>query len=267
MATLLDAHPEVAICYELYEHLLEPLSRRTDHLRAVRRPSGSQLGKQVKTFVSRACRGGVTAKLVYRLLEEHIDAGHGFSSFEDRMRVIERLTTHKMQEEGKSHWGVKIASVYRKLAELYPDESYFLFMQRDGRDILASQKNVGNFEKPPHELAEAWCNQIESFRAFGSLPGVRARLVCYERLTSEPEAEVRRILEFLELSWHPDVMRFYEQDLTLFRNPVGHLSAHQVGRAINTTSVGRWVQDLTQDEVQAFESVAGAMLSELGYAA
>ena len=46
---------------------------------------------------------------------------------------------------------------------------------------------------------------------------------------------------------------------------MGHLSADQVNKPINTTSIGRWKRDLTATEIATFESIAGPTLRELGY--
>jgi hypothetical protein len=150
------------------------------------------------------------------------------------------------------------------LLELYPD-AYFLFMQRDGRDMAASRKLVGNFNQSIQQIAKGWCDQMSRFAEFAARPGVHARFVNYERLTSQPEPELRAVIEFLGLPWDDRVLNFQDEDLTIYKNPMGHLSADQVNKPINTSSVGRWKRDLTADEIAQFESIAGSTLLSLGY--
>ena len=274
MATVLDAHPQVAMCYEIYQHLLAPAENETGHAtkflkqleQAPRRFTKKQASdRDLTTFTARAERAGIDRESLVRILQGHIAAGHGFATFNDRMGFIERIATEKMQRESKAHWGAKIASVYSELASLYPDSSYFLFMLRDGRDVAASRKKVGSFDQPIDHIARNWSRQARRFQEFIDTPGVRGRFVRYERLTSEPEVELREIAQFLDLPWDDRLLSFHDQNLTIYRNATGHLSADQVAKAINTSSVGRWQRDLTAEEVGAFEVVAGSALADFGY--
>ena len=274
MATVLDAHPQVAMCYEIYQHLLAPPENATGYAveflkqleRTPRRFTTKETGdRNLTTFTVRAERAGIDRESLVRILQGHITAGHDFDSFNERMGFIERIATEKMQREGKAHWGSKIASVYTDLTELYPDSSYFLFMLRDGRDVAASRKKVGSFDQPIDHIARNWFRQAQRFQEFIDTPGTRGRFVRYERLTSEPETELRAIAEFLDLPWDDRLLSFHDQKLTIYANATGHLSADQVARPINTSSVGRWQHDLTAEEVVAFEVVAGSALTDFGY--
>lgn len=57
----------------------------------------------------------------------------------------------------------------------------------------------------------------------------------YEALVADPEAEVRRLLAFCDLSWDPACLRFHEID-----RPVATLSAAQVRAPIGRDAVGAW---------------------------
>jgi tetratricopeptide (TPR) repeat protein len=59
--------------------------------------------------------------------------------------------------------------------------------------------------------------------------------VSYEAVVAEPEAQVRRMLEFLDLPWDPACVRFHESD-----RYVATASMHQVRRPLYSSSVGRW---------------------------
>ena len=281
MATVLDAHPQVAMCYEIYHNLLVPpddsqeqeqAHRHIEQLRAAaksqsqpRRSKSARIeDPDLRTFAARAERAGIQPPTLLRLLEEHVGQGCGLSSFQDRMLFIERIAKEKMQREAKEHWGVKIPGTYDQLQAMF-DDAYFLFMLRDARDVASSQKLVGNFNKSPEEVAHSWQRDVLKFQKFASQPFVRARLVRYEQLAADPEPELREITEFLELTWDNRLLHFYEEDLSLYRNPKGHLSADQVNRPISTASIGRWRRDLTSEEVEAVEATAGPLLQQLGY--
>jgi Sulfotransferase family len=57
----------------------------------------------------------------------------------------------------------------------------------------------------------------------------------YEKLTANPETEVRKILEFLGLPWEEACLKFNERKST-----VRTFSSLQVRNPINTSSVARW---------------------------
>jgi hypothetical protein len=66
------------------------------------------------------------------------------------------------------------------------------------------------------------------------LPG-RILDVQYEEMVSDPETQIRRLLEHCELSWHPGCLTPHET-----KRPVNTASATQVNSPINTRSIGRW---------------------------
>jgi hypothetical protein len=59
--------------------------------------------------------------------------------------------------------------------------------------------------------------------------------VSYELLVAEPEAQVRRMLSFLDLPWDERCLSFHESDRF-----VATASMHQVRRPLYNSSVGRW---------------------------
>lgn len=282
MATVLDAHRDIAMCYEVYEHLLAPPENVDGESDAVQRDielirdamGGFALTKNRKLkkiedgnlqkFVFRAMRAGIEPETLVELMKEHQARGGDFQTFDARMNFIERIGLAKAKREGKNNWGTKIGGICEQLHALWPD-SYFLFMLRDGRDVAASRRSVGEFAQGVEHIAGAWRDQIRNFRKFADRPGVNAHIVHYETLTTDPRSELERITTFLGLPWDDRLMSFHDQDLTIYKNPTGHLSRDQVSRPINTTSVGRWKRDLSAEEVAVFEAKAGDLLAELGY--
>jgi tetratricopeptide (TPR) repeat protein len=66
------------------------------------------------------------------------------------------------------------------------------------------------------------------------LPG-RVHRVVYERMIEEPEAEVRRLLDYLGLPFDPACLRFYENE-----RAVRTASSEQVRRPINREGIDQW---------------------------
>jgi tetratricopeptide (TPR) repeat protein len=85
--------------------------------------------------------------------------------------------------------------------------------------------HLGHYYRDYRRLAAHWKKVL-------SVPILDVR---YEDVVFDPEEQVRRMLEFLELPWDERCLRFYE-------NPrrVTTASVDQVRRPIYATSVGRW---------------------------
>jgi tetratricopeptide (TPR) repeat protein len=67
------------------------------------------------------------------------------------------------------------------------------------------------------------------------LPAGRLLDVAYEELVTDPEGQVRRLLDHCGLDWSTDCLRFHEQE-----RPVLTASAAQVRRPLYSSSIGRW---------------------------
>src|SRR5688572_6033394 len=118
MVTVLDAHPKVAMSYEIYEHLLAPSDEGHDKLESLigartkrtlffKKTASKVEDKQLQTFISRAQRSGIEPATLAEFARQHQSRGLDFSSFRNRMHFIELITTEKMRRHAKEHWGTK----------------------------------------------------------------------------------------------------------------------------------------------------------------
>ncbi len=196
MTTVLDAHPDVAMSYELYPHLLEVDDGSAGRLRElagmfrqapdIKAAARGLEPKNFATYFLRCPRSGLDNQDVARLLVEHAEWSD-FTTLEGRMRFMSRCALTKMRNEGKPRWGMKATARFDDYMALWPN-AYFLGMLRDGRDILASQQNTGAFNPVPEEVARSWVTTQSRFRELVADPGIRAREVRYERLVHRTRA-------------------------------------------------------------------------------
>jgi len=112
---------------------------------------------------------------------------------------------------------------------------------RDARDAALSGyfQDFGDYQVQHTTNLEHLARHAEAHGRLSAhwrrvLPLRRYELV-YERLVSEPEDEVRHLLEFLELPWEPACLDFH-----LSKRPVVTASALQVREPFHTRSIGRW---------------------------
>jgi hypothetical protein len=270
MCTLLDAHSDIAMSYELYPFLLET-DPDHDLKNLAERLAGAGKYRQIEkfapstgfvTFVKRCKRGGLSFQDFAQLLVQLVDEGHTLAELNGRMRLIELCGLMKMKRVDKRRWGMKCLNDFEDYIALWP-QACFLNMLRDGRDVLASQLNTGNFKQSPTEVAKGWQNTIHRFEQLIERTDVKALMVRYEALTENPEPKLRSICTFLGLSFDPAMLHHQELDLTIFK--ANHLSWHRVSSAIDTSMIGRWRNDLAPDQLADFVSVAGDDLARHGY--
>jgi hypothetical protein len=98
-----------------------------------------------------------------------------------------------------------------------------------------------------------------------SLAG-RVLLVRYEDLVREPEAEIRRMTDFLEVNFAPEMLdpgNYVGGDGGSWRQNSSYAS--DTG-AVNRSSLEKWQTALTAEQVGFIESLCGPEMRLLGYA-
>ena len=171
---------------------------------------------------------------------------------------------------GKARWGDKTPMYMRHLPlleKLFPDAQY-VHLIRDGRDGALSflQMPAGTFTRTwahpttPAQFACLWRKEVGDARALGRRVGApRYHGVRYEELVADPEAAIRAICAFAAIAFEP-AMLDYTGAVDVAAKP------HQQRLLTPPTSgVRSWSEEMSSDDVAAFESIAGDLLDELGY--
>ena len=281
LVTMLDAHPDLAMSYEIYPHLLMDEDGAAMDARAVREaiegatPAGEAADQtawikgidepNLRTFLFRARRAGLDVEDIVDELARLIDEGFTFESLDGRLEFTDRLMKRKAERAGKSGWGGKMLADPAVLHARHPEARFFLVL-RDGRDMAASMLHTGSFNTTPARAAEQWVKHIQDFRGFVADTDARAFEVRYEALIADPSAVLEEVCGFLGVAYDGAMLAYHQRDLALFKNPYGHLSHKQLAEGLNDSSVGRWRRDLSDADARAFMDVAGELMAELGYA-
>jgi hypothetical protein len=92
--------------------------------------------------------------------------------------------------------------------------------------------------------------------------GDRYYAVRYEDLVLAPEQTLRALCKFIDEPWHNELLEYH----TVERDLAGESSASQVSQSLYPSSIGRWEQDLSDQDKEKVKEVAGDLLIELGYA-
>ncbi|MBN1238102.1 MAG: sulfotransferase [Gammaproteobacteria bacterium] len=97
---------------------------------------------------------------------------------------------------------------YVKALSLYhgaPEATRLILLCRDGRGVMWSQMKRGT---PPAEALLTWKRfYTRTLRLLRGVDPAHVIFVRYEDVTARPEAEMRRLTDFLGLDFHPDVLR------------------------------------------------------------
>jgi hypothetical protein len=84
-------------------------------------------------------------------------------------------------------------------------------------------------------------------------------LIRYEQLISEPKQEIEKVLSFVDLPWHENVLRHHELHTGLV---IGHTDS---SRPIDATNTGKWKGVLSDTELEIIQQVTSALATRLGY--
>jgi hypothetical protein len=165
----------------------------------------------------------------------------------------------------KPRWGDKRPTYHGYVdivLRLFPD-AQIVHIVRDGRDCAASLKKMTWWKRDTYHAIAAWGRAIDNMeRAERRWPGVVTR-VCYERLVSDPEAELRDLCAALGEEYAPAMA---DPDGTAAVAVPERKHWHENTRVGPTTKpIGRWSGDLEPWEVALAEHVLGDRLQRYGY--
>jgi len=153
---------------------------------------------------------------------------------------------------------VKYASL---LFEMFPGAK-LIHIVRDGR---ATASSVIDLDWGPNNVGSAakwWVTFVTRGLAAESIYGAeRAMRVYYEDLVVRPQETLRRVCDFVEIDFRPEMV-----EGTGFQVPGFTAQQHAlVGRAPDRKRLEAWRDKLTAREVEIFESIAVDLLAGLDY--
>jgi hypothetical protein len=176
--------------------------------------------------------------------------------------------------QGKALVGDKTPGYVRRIPTLHAlwPGAKFVHLIRDGRDVGLSalawerSKLPGRFptwtEHPVSTVAVWWEWHVRQGREDGMPLGPRLyHEVRYESLVTGPAEESARLCEFLGFPYDDAMLRFHKGRER--RQP--GLSAKKAWRPV-TAGLRNWRSDMSAEDLERFEAVAGDLLENLGYA-
>ena len=168
--------------------------------------------------------------------------------------------------QGKALVGDKTPGYVRRMNTLHAlwPQARFVHLIRDGRDVYLSMRHrplhhlkAGAFdtwsEKPVLTAALWWELNVRGGRKAGNLLGAGLYYeIRYESLVAHPREECETLSAFLGLPYDDAMLRFNEtQRKKKERRPI-------------TPGLRDWRTQMSRDDVERFEAMAGDLLDELG---
>jgi hypothetical protein len=167
---------------------------------------------------------------------------------------------------GKERWGDKRPGYFQRipaLRRMFPDAQVVQLI-RDGRDCVASLKEMDWYKHDVHHALATWVESIEAGeRAARSLgPGAYHRIY-YERLISDPAGELEALCAFLGEDFDPAMCEPGQvATVAVPGRKVWHARTHE---EVTTARAGTWRARLSPSEIALCETVAGDRLRRHGY--
>jgi Sulfotransferase family len=269
---MLDAHPDLAIPPETYF-----ITKAQKAWRAAKRKPGEN---QVEAFID-----SVTGHK--RWPDFHLDADDFAARVRERnprvlgdgVRVFYEMYAEKID---KPRWGDKTPFYVRKMDVIHKvlPEARFIHLIRDGRAVALSIKDLWFGPDTISECAEFWVARLDEARENAQeLPHYIE--VIYEDLVRDPEPNLRKIADFIDVPFDERMVRYYENvdERIAVETPPEEVAPD--GRIVSTeermkimenlkrppdpTRIDRWREQMSPEDVATFESIAGERLRELGY--
>jgi hypothetical protein len=141
----------------------------------------------------------------------------------------------------------------------------YIHIYRDGRDVALSFLKAIVGQKHIYFLAKKWAEEQALSLQLKTRVGLKRFIsVRYEDLIKNPSNEMQRICNELNLRYDEGVLNYFLSKESINTSSAG-LMWRNVAKPIMSNNVNKFSQELSLEEIEIFETVAGSILHELGY--
>lgn len=179
--------------------------------------------------------------------------------------VMRAAYTAYARHKGKSRWGGKTPRYVEDIDLLSRiiEDARFIHLIRDGRNVALSYADVPFGPKTVPRAADLWARRVTAGRRAGRRLKRRYIEIRYEDLVDDAVGEIRTLCAFLDLEFDLRMIEYTKGAGTTVL-PRARVYNPNVTRE-PTRNVRSWEHAMPDSQIEIFEAVAGAVLSELGY--
>jgi hypothetical protein len=192
-----------------------------------------------------------------------------FSLCRDRTMIdlLVSIYRAKADFDGATFWCCKsMESIY------YTDniesswlKPFYIYLYRDGRDVALSFKKAVVGPKHTYHLASKWKTEQElSLKLIAQLPTSRFIAINYEDMIANPKNTIKAICDKLAVPYTDKVFDYFRSEESRNTARAGAMWRN-VTQPIIDNNFNKYEKELTEEDLQLFERVAGDMLNQLGY--
>lgn len=137
---------------------------------------------------------------------------------------------------------------------------------RDGRDVYVSHHSLASNEswasRSITKIMGQWKRCVELGERFRHMDEIRERihLVHYEQLRLNPQEELGKIFQFVDLDYNEELLKEIVN-----QNDISRVKKKGEGLHVRTGLVGEWRTRLSAREIELCEQMCGDTLRRLGY--
>ena len=183
------------------------------------------------------------------------------------LEVFIQINEFECEESGKTIWCCKsMESLY--LLDKFREEGFeplYLYLYRDGRDVALSFKKAIVGEKHIYNLAVKWkADQDTCLRELEKIDAGRYVKVKYEDYIGDSDIFIKEICNRVGIKYQNVANDFYKSEESK-RTAAGGKMWENVTKPVMKNNYGKFLKELSAEEILIFEQVAGDTLVELGY--
>ena len=152
-----------------------------------------------------------------------------------------------------------------EIVKLIPNAK-FIFLARDVRDVVCSNKKIKLRKRHVYALAHQWREEnvsyIKLYNKF-SLDG-NIEIVRYEDLLDDFCGEIKRLSNFLNIEFEEDMLDFYIQNES--NNEAKQTEFWKnLNKPLMNSNKGKFFNELSKREIRIIETITSDVLEILGY--
>ena len=174
------------------------------------------------------------------------------------------LTRHNMATD----WVCKsLANVHfaEEIDRFGGESAKFIHLHRDGRDAALSFRKAIVGEKSFYHIAKQWrAEQKKALELGRKLPADRFISVAYSDLITRPEIELRRLCDFMNIQFYPDMLEFHKSREAASTSVAGQMWSN-VQKPVMSQNTNKFMREMSPHDIAVFEAVAGDTLTKMGY--
>jgi hypothetical protein len=179
--------------------------------------------------------------------------------------VVEAVFQDYASQQDKPRWGDKSGQLSRMdiVKKILPD-AQFIHIIRDGRDVAGSALKLHFGPTDILMAASSWCMYVTLGRRMGAMLDAKSYIeVRYEDLVRCPEKELRRICDYLDEDYSPQMLEYHRNARNYLPQSAEH--HYNTDRAPITDRVFAWKSKMNESDLWLFQRRARDVLAELGY--